>query len=34
MTANIDCSAVYSPLVTTKLENDREREGGRLQILI
>lgn len=27
--ANIDSSAVYSPLITTKLENNREGEGGR-----
>lgn len=33
MRANIDCSAVHSSLITTKLENNREWEGGRWQTL-
>lgn len=34
MRANIDCSAVYSSLIATKLKNNREWEGGKWQILV
>lgn len=34
MRANIDCSVVYSSLIATKLENNRELEGGKCHILI